>query len=305
MFESLLVPLDGSRFGERALPYALALARATGVPIHLTHVHVPHPPDHLLAATQYQYEGVNMAEYDARDREEERKYLDGVANRVREQVPSEVRVALLEGELVCAIEAYAGEQRAGLVVMSTHGRTGASRIWLGSKADELVRHTHLPLVLVPPGHEIEEVEGQATLDHLLVALDGSPMAEKVLETALSIAKAMNARVTLLHVVSPHVTLGARVYPLPSGHLGDRMNKAREYLSTVVERLSDRALSVEPLVVEKAIPARAILDVARERDARLVAVATHGYRRMSRAILGSVADKVLRGSESPILVHRPE
>ena len=82
MLQSLLVPLDGSKLSEGSLPVAGRLARAAGASVHLAHVHVPYEPDHLLGNTQFQYEGVNVKQYDARQREDEEKYLSDLTNRL-------------------------------------------------------------------------------------------------------------------------------------------------------------------------------------------------------------------------------
>lgn len=75
MLKSLLVPLDGSEFSERALPLACRLARTTGAALHLAHVHEAHVPDHFLSNTQFHYEGLDLDEYDERHRREENEYL--------------------------------------------------------------------------------------------------------------------------------------------------------------------------------------------------------------------------------------
>ena len=78
MFQSLLVPLDGSKFSERTLPLAHGLAKATGACLHLAHVHVTHAPDHFLSNTQFQYEGLDLEEYESQYREQEKNYLSQV-----------------------------------------------------------------------------------------------------------------------------------------------------------------------------------------------------------------------------------
>ena len=109
---------------------------------------------------------------------------------------------------------------------------------------------------------------------------------------------MGARFTLLHVVAPHLTVGARVSPLPAGRLKERVGKAEEYLGGVAERLKSQGIEAEPLIESHYAPANAILNTAESRDADLIAIATHGYTGVKRALLGSVTDKVLRASRWP-------
>ncbi|MCK5653006.1 MAG: universal stress protein, partial [Gemmatimonadetes bacterium] len=160
-----------------------------------------------------------------------------------------------------------------------------------------------PLLVIRP-LEDGETFPTARFDHFLVPLDGSPVGEKILEPAVALGKATGARFTLLHVVSPHVTVGARVSPLPSGHLEERLSKAETYLAGVAERLAGEGLQVRTKIESHFAPARAILHTAEEDDVDLIAIATNGYTGVKRAILGSVTDKVLRGAKWPLLLERP-
>ena len=149
MLDSLLIPLDGSEFSEHTLPFARSVAKASGAQVHLAHVHVPHPPEDLLLNPQFQFEGVDMGEYDQEYRSEEKEYLEVVAARFEDQTGVPVVQTLLDGDVRESIQAYADEAHTDMILMSTHGRTGLSRFWLGSVADDLVRHLALPILLIP------------------------------------------------------------------------------------------------------------------------------------------------------------
>ncbi len=304
MIQSLLVPLDGSEFSEYALPHAVAIARSAGASLHLAHVHVPNPPTHLLQATQFYYEGMTMEEYEEDRRVEERGYLEKLAGDLSPQLGSEPVPALLEGGIAQAIERHAAAVEADLIVMTTHGRTGFSRTWVGSVADELVRHTRFPVLLIPPTEGEPDILSEVEIDHILIPLDGSSRAEGILDRAVALAMATAARITLLSVVAADVSLGTRMIPFPAGHLRERHHRAQEYLEAVASRLGEGSISAEVQVLEHTIPARAILAAAHEAGADVIALATHGYRALTRAILGSVADKVLRASPIPIMIQRP-
>lgn len=304
MLEQLLVTLDGSEFGEHALPFAKAIAERTGASVNISHVHCCEPPTDLLHNTPFQYEGVSMDAYEMKDAEQQRAYLKARESALKAELPdNRICSALLEGYVTEALERHAREIGADLVVMTTHGRTGVSRAWLGSVADSLVRHSSFPLLVIRPMEDGSTFPVPA-FSHILVPLDGSPLGEKILEPALDLAKAMDARFTLLHVVSPHVTVGARVSPVPSGRLEERMEKAQAYLEGVVGRLGDEGVEAQSRIESHYAPARAILNLAEEENVDLVALATHGYTGVKRALLGSVADKVLRGAKWPLLLERP-
>lgn len=305
MLRSVLVPLDGSPFSEHALPWARVLCRKTGAALHLAHVHVPRPREELITFTQFQYEGVSLAEYDWRDRKEEGHYLDVVAERMQAQEDFPVEAAVLSGSVAESLRCQADEVAADLVVMTTHGRTGASRAWVGSVADKLVRSSDRPLLMVRESTEDGEARAQAALERILVPLDGSKRSEGILGTAGSLARTMDGRLVLLTVVSARVVVGAREYPVPRGHLEERADTAREYLRDVAQGLRARDTAVEIRVEGGAAPAPAILEAVEHTDAGVVAMATHGYSGMARTVLGSVADKVLRGARVPLLLRRPE
>jgi nucleotide-binding universal stress UspA family protein len=304
MLDQLLVTLDGSEFGEHALPFAKVIAEKTGAAVNISHVHCCEPPTELLQNTPFQYEGVNMASYIAKDAEGQREYLKDQEETFKAELPdNRVCSALLEGYVTEALERHAREIDAKLIIMTTHGRTGVSRAWLGSVADSLVRHSSFPLLVI---RSLEDGETFPTVrfEHFLVPLDGSKAGEKILEPTVALGKATGARFTLLHVVSPYVTVGARVSPLPAGHLKEKMAKAEEYLAAVAGRLTDEGIDATPKLESHFAPARAILKTAEEDDVDLIALATHGYTGVKRALLGSVTDKVLRAARWPLLLERP-
>lgn len=304
MFGSIVVPLDGSRFSEYALPHARTVARHCGADLHLVHVYDRASPGDLLSVTPYHYEGVDLKEYEEVYLDEDRSYLDRLARRIDHDGQVPITTTLLRGEVRKALEEYAEDVEAGLVVMSTHGRTGVSRAWLGSVADTLVRHVTLPMLLVRPLPDVTEPPAQVEIRRILVPLDGSPRARNTLAVARTLAEGMGARLILLHAVSSRMVVGARSYPVRTGHLEERWNDAEEYLERAAEPLREAGLEVETRVLEHDEPHGAILAAAGEEGADVIAMATHGHSGLARAVLGSVTDKVLRGSVLPVLVQGP-
>jgi nucleotide-binding universal stress UspA family protein len=302
MLQSLLVPLDGSEFSERTLSLARGLAKATGASLHLAHVHVSHPPDHFLSNTQFQYEGLDLEEYEARHREQERAYLTEVGARLGGDAP--VDTALLEGHVAEEIAEYAARVGADMVLITTHGHTGVSRMWLGSVADALVRITSLPLLVVHPAHGGHVPGDVLSFKHVMVPLDGSDLSATILAPAADLARASGARMTLVHVVSSAAVMGTRIFPLLPDDLSPAVAKAHEYLEKLADGLRGDGLQADTHVEEHEAPGRAIAALADRLDADVIALATHGYGGLKRALLGSVADKVLRSSPLPLLVQRP-
>ncbi len=303
MSTPILVPLDGSEFGEMALPYATLLAKRTSLPLHLVHVHVPHTPGHMLENTQYQFEGVDMEEYDRDHRDEEEHYLRTLTDGLATDLTAPVTWELLDGHVCQTLECRAREVDAALVVMSTHGRSGLSRLWLGSNVDGLVRHTDRVMLLVP-SKAAEAAEGQPSMGHVLLALDGSELGEAIIDPALSLTRSMGGRLTLLHVIPTHLHVGARAAPIPVGHLEASRSAAREYLDRIADGLAKRGVEASVRILEHRSVSEGIIEAAEQEGADLIALGTHGRGQINRLVLGSVADKVIRSSSTPVLVRKP-
>src|SRR5262249_5454182 len=168
MVRTVLVPLDGSAFGEHALPHALAVARRAGAALELTHVHITPLPVFLDP-----YPGMELP-LDGNARKEAEDCLERMKRRLEPIAGVPVRTALVEGAIAEALRQHAVDVRADLVVMTTHGRGPFSRFWLGSVTDELLRHAPAPLLLVRPTHEPPDLAKDVAYRRTLVALHGSP-----------------------------------------------------------------------------------------------------------------------------------
>jgi nucleotide-binding universal stress UspA family protein len=296
----ILVPLDGSGLAEKAVPVAVEVARRAGAALRLLHVHVP------LAAEPIYMEGLPVMDEHMRPvrRTHEQAYMEKALARLPRGLNA--TVAILEGSVASALADHARTSGAGLIVMTTHGRGGLERSWLGSVADELVRVSPVPLLLVRP--EPGPVSG--IFRRILVPLDGSALAEAILEHAVRFGRLEpGTEVILLDVVQPvasDVWLSyAALSPSETVSVTQRQaHRAREYLESIARRLEAAGLRARPHVVVTANVAAAVLEMADVEQVDLVALATHGRSGLARLALGSVADKVIRGSRTPVLVLRP-
>jgi len=200
--------------------------------------------------------------------------------------------------------------------MTTHGRGPVSRFWLGSVADQLLRRSSVPVLLIRPGEGPPDFTRGLTSSKILVPLDGSALAEQILEPATQLGDLLGAEYMLLNVISPAFTVGYEAAADPMGHVAERMmheiqetqrklrTEAEAYLERVAGRLRKQGRIVHSRVAESEQPAGAILEAARDLGADLIAVATHGRGGLTRLILGSVADKIVRGAAAPVLVYHP-
>lgn len=295
MYRSILVPLDGSLPSEQSLPYAMALARRSGATLQLAYVHTP-----LLLGEGTMYLGTP----DVQLWEDEKKYLQSVADRLKKAGLEKVSAHVLEGPVAETLQEHALEKGCDLVVMTTHGRGPVSRFWLGSVADRLVHRVPMPLLLIRTREEVPPPASEPQVHNVLVALDGTPTAEQILQPAGVLTKLMGASCTLLHVVPsvvPHVVYTEAAV---DATLADKLrSEAHVYLQRVADSLHDRGFAVQTRIIAHAHPATAILNEAASGEYDLLALETHGRRGLPRLFLGSIADKVVRGATIPVLVHR--
>ncbi len=211
---------------------------------------------------------------------------------------------MLEGSVAEALLEHALGEGSDLVVMTTHGHGPASRCWLGSVADQLVHILPIPLLLVHTREGVPLPGGEPAVHKVLVALDGSSMAEQILQPAGSLAKLMGASCTLLRAVSAVVSYTVYTEGAVDAALADRLRaEAHHYLQRVAGSLRGQGFDVRTRVLADAHPATAILNEAAGGEYDLLALETHGRRGLPRLFLGSVADKVVRGATVPVLVHR--
>jgi nucleotide-binding universal stress UspA family protein len=301
MYRSLLVPLDGSQFGEHALPLARAIACQTGATLHLVHVHVITVPISVDAIPVFD------EALDAQDRAREQAYLDTLARRLSNNGAVRVTTAVLDDPVAGALQTYAAAHDVDLVVMTTHGRGAFSRFWLGSVADTLVRCAPMPILLLRPRETPPDLEQMPEIKHILVPLDGSALAERILPPATALGALTNAAFTLLHVIALDAVAGyAMDWPIvrsEAGTLAARRAAAQTYLDRVAERLGAQSLAVHTAVIGGQ-PAPAILEYAGDHAIDLIALATHGRSGAARILLGSIADKIVRGATTPVLLYRP-
>lgn len=299
----ILVPLDGSPASERAIAHAVTLARSSGASLEVALVHVPFPST------------VGEEPPRAHTRWREAAYLEHVVAAIREMLPrATVHGMHLEEPVIPALRARARDTHADLIVMTTHGRTGLSRAWLGSVADALIRDTRTPVLLLRPEEDAPPLGHVARpLQRVLIALDGSPGAEAGIDAARLVAQDPAARLVLLQVVAPvagPAGFDADPYPLPefpqdAALTEQAVEGARHYLLAARDRAASRTsrhVEVADVAVDAHVAA-AILRAADWHAADAIAMTTHG-RGATRLFRGSVIDKVLRGTIRPIVVVRP-
>ena len=292
MSRTILVPLDGSPFAEHAIPAALTIARRTGAALELVIVDrapVPWISPELLIAFDQNHVGVDG-----------RQYLQELQARMPADVP--VCLTHMFGTPTPLLVRRILKTEPALVVMSTHGRGGFSRVWLGSVADGVSRQSPTPVLLVKPQLSIANFATPFRAARVLIPLDGTVASEEILDQALAVFGVVGVEYTLMRVISP---LAAPNFQYPNVTSSRRAELEPEaLLHAEAERMRDYGADVSEQLVVRDSPAAAIAAVAKEIGASVVAMTTHARRGVSRFIMGSVADKVLRTAACPVMLFHP-
>jgi len=268
MFHSVLVPLDGTTFGERSLPLARMVASDPGTRLHLV--------------------SVNADQDD---------YLTRIADGLRSS-RIDVDQANVGGEIVEALEHYAKEVGADLIVMATHGRSGIERLRLGSVAEGLVTSGVAPVLLFHSGSE-DPAESRGTIDRVVIALDRTAYSQLIVDPVETLGSAAGVSgYTIVHVTDK--TGVGKAGWTPTSVAQARVN---EDLAPVRERLGAGGAQVDVHVVMASDPTDGILRVATDVGADLIALATHGMTGLRPTLTGSVASQVLRKWHGSLLLRR--
>jgi nucleotide-binding universal stress UspA family protein len=281
MYSTVIVPLDGSPFAEYALPLGAILALRMRAELLLIRVHDSLP--------RLEFHDARWIEF---TRAEEEAYLERLAATRLAAAPAAVAWRLLDGPVARAICSCVAACTDPLLVISTHGRTGISRSWLGSVADGVARHSTAPVLFVRPPDDRDASRPLPTpvFANVLVALDGSPIAERILPHASIVAEAVGAPLLLFRAVPIGGVIAGEAY-------ASMRDVAAKY------QAQHPRLRVRPEIRFTDAPGSAIISRARSLERPLIALGSNG-RGLSRFVLGSVADDVLRGAPQAVLMIRP-
>lgn len=280
MIGNVLVPLDGSDLAEETLPYAGAIATRSNAVLHLVRV-LP-------------VDAKAEAEHVARE------YLQQQARQFGDRAEVHVRL----GDPAEQIVEAGAEMADGIIVITTHGRSGIGRWLFGSVADRVVHNSEAPVLLVRSG-----LGPPRAVRSILVPLDGSAYAEAALPSAIDLARAFDAELHLVRVAET-----AQVYSMLTRQTPAESDVVRivverlvadatDYVEKTTERMRAGGLHVV-MHLREGIPTEEILAVAREAGIDLTVVATHGRSGLNRLVFGSVAERILRQGTTPILMVRP-
>ena len=284
--KSILFLTDFSQPSEAALPFAIAIAREFAATIHAQHVLIPQPylymtPQTIPVAIEAQEENAQA------EMQRVEAQLTGV--------PHDVTV--VRGvDIWSALEHAIARCSADLIVLGTHGRTGAEKLLLGSAAEEIFRQARIPVLTIGPAVR-NGIHNAARFNRVLFATDFSAESLAATRFAVSLAEENQARLVLLHVICD---LGSEPKLSPEAHS----------VANVMYRLyglvpKDAELWCRPeAIVEYGEPAERILEAAKQRGADLIVMGVrHGRLGTATHLERSVAHKVVAHATCPVLTVR--
>ncbi|WP_148263727.1 universal stress protein [Halopiger xanaduensis] len=282
MFDTILVPVDGSECSDLAVDYAADLARRYDATVYVATV-----IDVRLIATAPQYDHL---------RSEATALVDSVANRLEASgvaTTNVVRTAKPYQGVLMVAEDY----DADLIIMGTHGRSGVDRYLLGSVTERVIRRSDVPVLTV---RTRDDGNVSFPYDDVLVPTDGSDGAEAAYEPAIALATAYDA---MLHALSVIETNALGLETAPKGNDEGPDEAARMALEEVEANASQASAADVVTEITFGSPHEEIRSYVREHDIDLVVMGTHGRSGLPRYLLGSVAEKLVRTASVPVMTVR--
>lgn len=290
---TVLVPTDFSDESHHALWYGSALVRELGANLHVVHVGeidfaIPGPA----------LPGANPLSSETEEARALKRQLEAV-------IGESISVAFhgRTGRAFDQIVRLAREIHADLVVMSTHGRTGLKRLFLGSNAERVVQHSSSPVLVVRRGggQQIDDAQ-PFRIQTILVPTDFSSSSKEALEYAVKFGRHFGARLVLFHSFT--IPEGLAADPSASGLIQVTVEEARTAAEEQMRELAESADFADMhfdthVTIGRA--AEAICDYAAKHDTDLIVTSTHGRTGFMHVLIGSVAEHVVRYAHSPVLV----
>lgn len=288
----ILVPVDFSDPSRQALRAAIALAQRFGSRLAVAHVTRRNRPDSHIAAEQV---GIT---FDTR-----RAGRARLSEFIEQELPGDLQPArmVVDGVPFDEIAKAARTWEADLIVIATHGYTGLKHVLLGSTAERVVRHAPCP-VLVVRGRGKRGVKTAFSPDKvrsILAPVDFSEPSLDALPHALALARKYEAQLTLLHVLQP-------LHPDLLIDTTQSQRDARVAAHERLTKLADATKKAWPRTgreLRAGQPVATITALARRTNADVIVMGTHGRTGIKGALIGSVAERVVRHAPCPVLVVR--
>lgn len=295
--KKILFPTDFSKNADTALTWALMLAKNLEAELHMLHAVVLHNDDvgdEVMQRFPDVEKCVDMLHENAGTRLEKELPDKGVVT-IEKHV---VRGIAIDEE----ISRFAEKNEIDLIVMGTHGRTGFKKFFLGSVTERVIRHAHMPILTIREGKRYTE---KTDIFRLIVPVDFSEQCKHSVETAVTFAGMLKAKLEFVHVVDSSVhpafySVGVESPLQLDSSLVDRVKgKMQEFTADFVKN-EDTVFTVT-----EGNPANEISKIADSHTNAMIVIASHGAGALERLFLGSTTERVVRTANSPVLTVRSE
>jgi nucleotide-binding universal stress UspA family protein len=288
--EKILCPVDFFPASLRAADFAVLLGKNCGAKVLFFHVNPVSPGT-------YEY-AIAVPGAVRPDEESSAQEVNQLVTRARESgvaAEGKLRPGDVYDEIKQAIRVISPD----LIVMGTHGRRGVERWFMGSTTEKLLRHSAVPILTISTAEELPLTT--ARFRRILVTTDFSEGATDTLAYALSLAEQNGSQITLLHVVDKIIE-GVAV-DLSGWYQKPSVEGVQKQLEDLVPADARSRCDVVTRI-GTGVPYRVILGFLEDEKVDLVVMSIHGKGLVDRALLGSTAERVVRGASCPVLLIPP-
>jgi nucleotide-binding universal stress UspA family protein len=302
MFERILIPLDGSPRAELILSQIARILKREDSEILLLRV--------IGSGVEFGWAG-EASSLSAELQKAAEKYIDDRVTRLADP-GAKVRGRVAAGAPSETILKIAGEEGSTMIAMTTHGRTGLPRWFMGSVAEKVVRASDVPVLLVrsfrsaSQGAAEPATSGEVPFRKLLVPTDGSPASMAVVTPVKKLAQLFNSEIVVLHVQRPYIPPGAILPGMDAGVMPPPTEPTPSEEDETTREAAERFRQAGLRVTRQTVlgdPSVEIIDQGSASGIDLIALSTHGRSGLSRWLTGSVTERVLRHAGVPLLIVR--
>lgn len=301
MYKRILVPLDGSQLAENVLPAVQSIARGVKSKVSLLSiVDIEAIADELPKGRKDLSKSIDQMGQNATTKATD--YLKTVSAKL-DLPKGSVTFSAILATAADAIVKESEKQPGTMIAMSTHGRSGFQRFYLGSVADKVLHTATVPLLLYSP-HSVVGITATRHLSKIIIPLDGTPGAEKAVPHAEVLAKTLDLKIVLLRVIPAFLIQSNDWYQtnIPDWSLIELQKNAADYLKEIASHLAKRGFKQVETRVELGSAANSIVNLAHSSPGSLIAMSSRAKRGIGH--LGSVTEKVVRSADVPTFIIPP-
>ena len=283
--EKLLLSTDGSEFSEGAIREAIDIAKICSSKLFVVSVVETNPEFEALAPQIVE-----------KFENETREHLESVKSRASKEGVDCETIAHHSDEPFKSIVEDAAKKQVDMVVMGRRGRTGLKRLLMGSVTAKVIGHALCKVLVVPRAARVE-------FKNILVATDGSKHSDVAVSEAIGIAKRCGSKLTVISVVPSESISPLDIVRSDMQHKlvaeEDRLTAERN-INKVKELAEKEGVQADTLIFAGR-PYEVIVNTAKEKNADLIVVGSHGRTGLSRLMMGSVTERVIGHADCAVLV----